>query len=504
MVHLILALCCFAATCALAAAGSVSQITFTIAPGDRVASIASVPVTLVFTTEAALAINGEITLDYPAGFFAGTPNPAGVSTFLFTTQSYSAAGGTITITLPTNYFSAKASPAGLLIGTIVCTTVTAVLAAGAHTITFAAGESTTAGAFVAANSFMITTSGNDQSAATEIEVIAVPMVKSVSMAMGAADNFTTIVKTALTTFCSNQNQTQHPSPLQAWQDKLSPPRPQNQGILICSTTFELKPSTTCMPSPPVTQNHVSAKPHATAVCEAHLIPDTIQQYLVLISDSKPFPFKLVKTMGRTRLSVPCTSDNPAPSTYYCIHYICVCTTHQGSIHVGFCCWCGCFKNMVEAASHFGYSTNAAPSVEIGITFLHLFAENALVPVTSTFTPATHMPSHGSMFLRVVMSYLKEKNQPKRCTNNDSTGHHLLVHFGYFHNTPQMSPTHCSDDVSTTFAKGKIESIAVDLIAHGSENLWTGARALVPQTPHVTRLTNARYHSQCVADFALPM
>jgi hypothetical protein len=167
--------------------------------------------------------------------------------------------------------------------------------------------------------------------------------------------------------------------------------------------------------------------------------------------------------------------------------------------------------MVEApSSHFRglpHSTNAAPSVEIGITFLHLFAENALVPVTSTFTPATHMPSHGSMFLRVVTSYLKEKNQPKRCTNNDSTGHHLLVRFGspiHFDNTPQMSPTHCSDDVSTIFAKGTIESIAVDLISHGSENLWTGARALVPQTPRITRLTNVRYGSRCVADYALPM
>jgi hypothetical protein len=241
-VRLVLALIWFSATCALAADGSVTQIMFTIAPGDRVASIASVPVTLVVTTQAALAINGKITLNYPAGFFAGTPNPAGVSTFLFTTQSYAAAGGTITITLPANYFSVKASPAGLLIGTIVCTTVTAVLAAGAHKITFAAGESTTAGAFVAANNFMITTSGNDQSAATEIEVIAVPTVKSVSMAMGAADNFTTIVTTALTTFSSNQNQTQHPSLLQAWQDKFPPPRPKNQGLLICSTALELAAS----------------------------------------------------------------------------------------------------------------------------------------------------------------------------------------------------------------------------------------------------------------------
>ena len=241
-VRLVLALICFSATCALTAEGSVSQITFTIAPGGRVAAKASVPVTLVFATEAALATNRKITLNYPAGFFAGTPNPAGVSTFLFTTQSYAAAGCTITITLPSNYFSTKASPARLLIGTIVCTTVTSVLAAGAHKITFAAGEPTTAGAFVAGNSFMITTSRIDQRAAIEIEVIAVPTVKSVSMAMGAADNFTTIVTTALTTFSSNQNQTPHQSLLQAWQDKSSASRPKNQGLLICSTELELAAS----------------------------------------------------------------------------------------------------------------------------------------------------------------------------------------------------------------------------------------------------------------------
>jgi hypothetical protein len=330
------------------------------------------------------------------------------------------------------------------------------------------------------------------------------------MAMGAAGQFTTRFTSAVTTFSFNQNQTQHPSLLQAWQGKCFPPRPKNQGLLICSTTFELKPSTTCMPSPPITQTHVSAKPHTTAVCEVHLVPDTIQQYLVLTSNFKPFPFQLVKTMRRTRLSVPCTSNNPAPSTFSCIRDICVCTTHQGSFHVGFCCWCGCVKNMVEAASHFGHSTNAAWSAEIGLNIFHLFAENALPLVTSTFSPATHMSSHGSMFLsasNVLTSFVKEKNQPKRCSNNDSTDQHLLVHFGspmHFDNTPQMSPTHCSDDVSTTFAKGTIESIAVDLIAHGSENLWTGARALVPQTPRVTRLTNVRYGSRCVDDYALPM
>ena len=51
-------------------------VTLTIAAGDRVAVKASVPVTLAFKTSAALSIGGKITLNYPAGFFAASPNPA--------------------------------------------------------------------------------------------------------------------------------------------------------------------------------------------------------------------------------------------------------------------------------------------------------------------------------------------------------------------------------------------------------------------------------------------
>ncbi len=270
-----------------------------------------------------------------------------------------------------------------------------------------------------------------------------------------------------------------------------------------------------MPSPPITQNHVAAKPHATAVYEAHMIPDSIQQYLVLISDSKHFPFELVKTMRRTRIFVPCT-DNSAPSNFSSICDICLCTTHQGSIPVGFCCLCRCVKNIVEAPRHFGGladSTIAAPSIEIGSIVLHLFAENALVPITSTFIPATHMPSDGSKFLHasnvVLLNFLKNKYQPRRCTNDDSAGQHLLVHFGsplHFDNTPQISPMHRSDDVVTTgiFAKGNIECIALHLIAHGNKDLWTGSRTLVPQISHGTRLRNSYYGSRCVADPALIM
>ena len=76
MVRLILNLLLLAATCACAAAGSVTDVTLTIALGDRVAAKLNVPVTLAFTTSAALSTSGKITLNYPAGFFAGPPNPA--------------------------------------------------------------------------------------------------------------------------------------------------------------------------------------------------------------------------------------------------------------------------------------------------------------------------------------------------------------------------------------------------------------------------------------------
>jgi len=207
-------------------------------------------------------------------------------------------------------------------------------------IMFAAGELTASGAFVAANSMTMSTNGNAQIAAAAIEVMVVAAVQSVGMAMGATDKFTTRVTTAVTTFSSNHNQTQHQSLLQAWQDQSSPPRLKKQGLLICSAAFDLKPSTTFMPSPHVIQNR------------------------------------------------------------------------------------------------------------------------------------------------------------------------LKLNFGSplcFDNTPKMPPTHCGDDVWTTFAKGKIESIAMDLIAHsGDKDLWTGARILVPEIPHVSCLANVHYGSRCVADHALSM
>ena len=481
--------------------GQVPIPSFAIAASDRVAAKTSAAATFSFTPSAGGALatcSSIITLTDLSGFFAISGIPAVgiiVTTNADTTASTYVASGVIGGAVAAVSFTIAAAAAADRVTVAAKTCVAATFA-----FTSTAGGALASGILITLN--------------YPINFFATSFTPTEAVAGGASLG---PIATPTTTIGSNQKQTQHQSLLQAWQDKSSPPRPKNQGLLICSTAFELKSSTMCMPSPRVIQNHVAAKPH-TAVCEAHMIPDTIQQHLVHISDSKPFPFQLVKTMSRTRHSVPCTSGNPAPSTYCCTRDICVCTTQQGSIHVGFCCLCGCVKNMVEAPSHFRglpHLTNAvhdAPSFEIVLTFLHLVAENSLVPVTQTFTPATPIPSDGSIFLHasnaVTSYFLKEKNQPKWCPNDDSAGQRLLVHFGstlHFDNTPQMSLTHCSDDVSTTFAKGKIESIAVDLIAHGVEDLCrTGARIVVFQTPHIPCLTNAHSGSRFVADYALPM
>jgi hypothetical protein len=62
------------------ASGSITSqptaVVMTIAGADRLANKAGVAVTLGFTTTTALSLGGKITLNYPAGFFAGAPNPA--------------------------------------------------------------------------------------------------------------------------------------------------------------------------------------------------------------------------------------------------------------------------------------------------------------------------------------------------------------------------------------------------------------------------------------------
>ena len=311
--------------------GQVTSTSFSMAASDRMATKTSAAATWSFTTTAggALATGAFITLAYPHCFFESS-GTLGVQ--ISVTES-SPAGSVATpnstrivITIQTH--------------SIAASTAVTVTVDRQNKIMFAAGELTASGAFVAANSMTMSTNGNAQIAAAAIEVMVVAAVQSVGMAMGATDKFTTRVTTAVTTFSSNHNQTQHQSLLQAWQDQSSPPRLKKQGLLICSAAFDLKPSTTFMPSPHVIQNR------------------------------------------------------------------------------------------------------------------------------------------------------------------------LKLNFGSplcFDNTPKMPPTHCGDDVWTTFAKGKIESIAMDLIAHsGDEDLWTGARIVVPKIPHVSCLANVHYGSRCVADHALSM
>jgi len=73
----------------------------TIAAGDRVPAKASVPVTLAFTTQAALSIGGKITLNYPAGFFAATSpaaNAAGTASVATMTATSAIVSNSIVIT----------------------------------------------------------------------------------------------------------------------------------------------------------------------------------------------------------------------------------------------------------------------------------------------------------------------------------------------------------------------------------------------------------------------
>jgi hypothetical protein len=100
------------------------------ASGHRVAARTAVPVTLKFTTSAALAIGGKITLNYPAGCFAAAPNPAA-----------NAAGSTST-------GSMKATSAMTGSSIVITTAVVGIAHATAFTLTLSA---LTIGAATAAN-----------------------------------------------------------------------------------------------------------------------------------------------------------------------------------------------------------------------------------------------------------------------------------------------------------------------------------------------------------------
>jgi alpha-tubulin suppressor-like RCC1 family protein len=80
-----------------------AAVSMTIATGDRVAAKSSVAVTLAFTTSAALAIGGQITLGYPSGFFAisATPTIANGATSVITMTATAAAPGSTQLIITT-------------------------------------------------------------------------------------------------------------------------------------------------------------------------------------------------------------------------------------------------------------------------------------------------------------------------------------------------------------------------------------------------------------------
>jgi len=144
--------------------GTVSDVSITMAVVDRnQLQATTATVTVAFTTTTLLTFAGsagKITITLPASYFSAKAAPAGVLV--------PAAGGTATLT------STCTLAAGL---TIICEIATADLAAGAHKITFAAGELTT-GAAVA-----VATSGLTVKTATEAVsagVTAPALVKAVT------------------------------------------------------------------------------------------------------------------------------------------------------------------------------------------------------------------------------------------------------------------------------------------------------------------------------------
>jgi hypothetical protein len=113
--------------------------------------------------------------------YASLPTSAAV-TFAFTTQSDHPVAGSVTISLPSGYFTGKTSPLGVLnpssgsaalagcsfmstqVLFLVCTTASAVLPAGSHSIVFYAGELVTGAVRTALSTgLMIETSSNSVS-----------------------------------------------------------------------------------------------------------------------------------------------------------------------------------------------------------------------------------------------------------------------------------------------------------------------------------------------------
>jgi hypothetical protein len=131
-----------------------TAVTFAIAAGDRLANKAAVPVTLAFKTTTALTTGGKITLNYPAGLFAATPNPgnnmAGSTSVATMTATSAIAGNSVVITTAVAGIAANAaftmtlsgltmgaaaladSPAGITVQTDADVTASAGVASGLY------------------------------------------------------------------------------------------------------------------------------------------------------------------------------------------------------------------------------------------------------------------------------------------------------------------------------------------------------------------------------------
>jgi len=172
--------------------GTVSDVSITMATVDKNQKQATTAtVTVSFYTCTTIASGGSITITTPANYFTGKDTPAGTLV--------PATGGTATLT----------STCTLTKGTLslICVTATANLAAGAHKITFAAGELTTGDAVAEAASGLKVTTTTDAISSGSVLPALVKAVTGVSVELSVADrvaskatsNTTTVFFTTVST-----------------------------------------------------------------------------------------------------------------------------------------------------------------------------------------------------------------------------------------------------------------------------------------------------------------
>jgi hypothetical protein len=164
------------------------------------------------------AVTG-VSITFAAGDRKAATLTAGVTTVSFTTVStlpFAGSAGKITISLPANYFTLKSSPAGVLVPaagtatmascamiagalTIICEIASADLAAGAHKITFIAGELTT-GAATAGSATGLTVQTATDAASAGAVAPSFSTISDVSITMAAQDKNQLQATTTAVTF----------------------------------------------------------------------------------------------------------------------------------------------------------------------------------------------------------------------------------------------------------------------------------------------------------------